>query len=87
MAGKGGRNFGDEPRHLVLDLRVRLIGPERFQTSGPATSDLASSFISASWRDSDQDEDALIGCTLHQHKLHLSEVYGLRRDQPGRVFL
>ena len=21
---KGGGNFGDEPRHLVLDLRVRL---------------------------------------------------------------
>ena len=23
-AGKRGRNFGHEPRHLVLDLRVRL---------------------------------------------------------------
>ena len=39
------------------------------------------------WRDSSQDEDALIGRVLHQHKLHFSEVYGLRRDQSGRVFL
>jgi hypothetical protein len=38
-------------------------------------------------RDSGQDEDALIGCALHQHKLHLSEVYGLRRDQAGRILL
>jgi hypothetical protein len=38
-------------------------------------------------RDSAQDEDALIGCALHQHKLHLSEVYGLRRDQAGRILL
>lgn len=32
-----------------------------------------------------QDQDALIGCALHQHKLHLSEVYGLRRDQTGCI--
>ena len=38
-------------------------------------------------RDSSQDEDALIGRALHQHKLHFSEVYGLRRDQSGRIFL
>ena len=37
--------------------------------------------------DSSQDEDALIGRALHQHKLHFSEVYGLRRDQSGRIFL
>jgi hypothetical protein len=40
-----------------------------------------------SQRDSSQDEDALIGRALHQHKLHFSEVYGLRRDQSGRIFL
>jgi hypothetical protein len=38
-------------------------------------------------RDSSQDEDVLIGRALHQHKLHFSEVYGLRRDQSGRIFL
>jgi hypothetical protein len=38
-------------------------------------------------RDSSQSEDALIGRALHQHKLHFSEVYGLRRDQSGRIFL
>jgi hypothetical protein len=37
--------------------------------------------------DSSRDEDALIGRALHQHKLHFSEVYGLRRDQSGRIFL
>ena len=30
-------------------------------------------------RDSSQDEGALIGRALQQHKLHFSEVYGLRR--------
>ena len=38
-------------------------------------------------RDSSQSEDDLIGRALHQHKLHFSEVYGLRRDQSGRIFL
>jgi hypothetical protein len=38
-------------------------------------------------RGSGQHEDALIGCPLHQHKFHLSEVYGLRRDQAGRILL
>ena len=32
-------------------------------------------------------EDDLIGRALHQHKLHFTEVDGLRRDQPGRIFL
>jgi hypothetical protein len=32
-------------------------------------------------------EDDLIGRALHQHKLHFAEVNGLRRDQPGRIFL
>jgi hypothetical protein len=34
-----------------------------------------------------QSEDDLIGRALHRHKLHLSEVYGLGRDQSGRIFL
>ena len=38
-------------------------------------------------RDPSQDEDVLIGSALHQHKLHFSEVYDLRRDQSGRIFL
>jgi hypothetical protein len=44
-------------------------------------------YFQDSRRDSTQDEDALIGRALHQHKLHFSEVYGLRRDQSGRIFL
>jgi hypothetical protein len=43
--------------------------------------------IAGSRRDSSQSEDDLIGRALHQHKLHFSEVYGLRRDQSGRIFL
>ena len=46
------------------------------------------------WRDfqdsrraSSQDDDTLIGRALRQHKLHFSEVYGLRRDQSDRIFL
>jgi hypothetical protein len=38
-------------------------------------------------RQANQAEDTLVGCALHQHKLHLSEVYGLGRDQAGRIFL
>jgi hypothetical protein len=43
--------------------------------------------IAGSRRDSSQSEDDLIGRALHQHKLHFSEMYGLRRDQSGRIFL
>ena len=38
-------------------------------------------------RASSEGEDDLIGRAFHQHKLHLSEVHGLRRDQSGRIFL
>jgi hypothetical protein len=39
-------------------------------------------------RDGTQDvKDALVGCTLHQHKFHFADVYGLRRDQAGGIFL
>jgi len=38
-------------------------------------------------RDPGPGEDALIRSALHQHKLHFPEVDGLRRDQPGRIFL
>ena len=31
--------------------------------------------------------NALVGCTLHRHQLHLSQMYGLRRDQACRIFL
>jgi hypothetical protein len=30
---------------------------------------------------------ALVGGALHQHKLHFSQMYGLRRDQAHRIFL
>jgi hypothetical protein len=43
--------------------------------------------IAGSRRDASQSKDDLIGRALHQHKLHFSEVYGLRRDQSGRIFL
>jgi hypothetical protein len=43
------------------------------------------------WRDSQREtrqvEDDLIGRALHQHKFHFPEVDGLRRNQPGRIFL
>jgi hypothetical protein len=29
----------------------------------------------------------LVGRALHQHKLHFSDVYRLRRDHAGRIFL
>ena len=30
---------------------------------------------------------SFVGRALHQHKLHLSQVYGLFRDQAHRIFL
>ena len=32
-------------------------------------------------------EQRLIGRPLHQHKLHLSDMYGLRRNHPSSIFL
>ena len=60
----------------------------------PSENERSASKLRAWWRDfqdsrrdSSRDEDALIGRALHQHKLHFSEVYGLRRNQPGRIFV
>jgi len=32
-------------------------------------------------------DSALLGCALHKHKLHLSQMYRLLRDEAGRIFL
>ena len=56
-------------------------------TDGRAPGRVRAPLSSVSRPDSSQNETALVGCALHQHKLHLSEVYGLGRDQAGRIFL
>jgi len=81
--GRGNHHVaGDEAGHQLFELRPvggragDLLAENPFASGRPVRR-----------RDSGQDEDALIGCALHQHKLHLSEVYGLRRDQAGRILL
>ena len=33
------------------------------------------------------DCNVLVGCAPHHHELHLSQMYGLRRDQARCIFL
>ena len=68
-----------------VPLRVLLAGGRLRMRGGHLT---LPAYNASRPRDGTQDvKDALVGCALHQHKLHLSEVYGLRRNQAGRIFL
>ena len=80
------RCLGGTGRADVRDRRQRRL--ERFHPDWKRSGLFSEHFhIAGSRRDPSQSEDDLIGRALHQHKLHFSEVYGLRRDQSGRIFL
>ena len=57
-----------------------LIGEAAVHTARDARSDAACTRILVC------AASALLGGALHQHKLHLSQMYGLRRDQASRIF-
>jgi hypothetical protein len=74
---------------FVTRWLVTLVGSSRVSASATtcSNSDLSPITCRRAGAQANQAEHTLVGCALHQHKLHLSEVYGLRRDQAGRIFL
>ena len=73
------RNSTGRPRRAAVRISSM---PSRMLAETPGASP-----FQASGEIVDQLLSALVGPALHQHKLHLANVYGFRRDQANRVFL